>query len=218
MASQIRVVIADNHRLFREGLRLILTREEDIEIVGEAANELQTIDVIHDLKPDVVLLDITMSGMNGIEVIRSILHQSPKTKPLMLTASKDEVMIFKALRAGAKGYLSKDASVSDLVKAIQAVRQGEMWVERKLIARFFDQEAIADFDDKDQKCQTNDELTPREHEVLHCLTKGSTNKEIAQALFISEKTVKSHLHSIFRKTDVTRRLEAILYAIHRGLK
>jgi len=218
MGCQIRVVIADDHRLFREGLGRILAHEEDIEIVGEAADELQAIDLINDLKPDVLLLDISMPRMDCIDLIPPIRKESPKTKPLMLTFAKDEAMIFKALRAGAKGYLSRDASLSDLVKAIRAVHRGEMWVERKLIARFFEREAIAEFQGGDQKGGTDKELTPREEEVLHCLAKGWTNKEIGQDLFISEKTVKSHLSKIFRKLNVTRRLQAILHVIQQGLK
>jgi DNA-binding NarL/FixJ family response regulator len=213
MVGQIRVVIADDHRLFREGLRLMLARDEHIEIVGEASDGLQTMHVVEDLRPDVVLLDIKMPTMNGIEVIRSIREESPRTKPLMLTGTRDETMIFKALREGAKGYLSKDASISDLLKAIQAVHQGEMWVERKLIARFFDRDSQWE----DEEARTNNELTSREQEVLRSLAQGWTNREIAQALFISEKTVKSHLNRIFRKLNVTRRLQAILYAIGRGL-
>jgi DNA-binding NarL/FixJ family response regulator len=217
MEGQIRVVIADDHRLFREGLRLILRQEKGIKIVGEAATGPQTIHVISELKPDIVLLDITMPEMDGIQAIQPIREKSPKTKPLMLTASMDEAIIFKALKAGAKGYLSKDARISDLIRAIHAVHQGELWIERKLMARFFDEEAVADPGEEDQHLRTKGGLTPREQEVLRVLTTGSTNKEIGEALFISEKTVKTHLNSIFRKLNVTHRLQAILYAISRGL-
>jgi len=130
----------------------------------------------------------------------------------------DEAMIFKALKAGAKGYLSKDACISDLIRAIHAVHQGELWVERKLTARFLDEEAVADSKAEDPRGRTKVGLSPREEEVLRLLTTGSTNKEIGEALFISEKMVKSHLNSVFKKLDVTRRLQAILYAISRGLK
>jgi len=217
MGNQIRVVIADDHRLLREMLRLTLRREKGIEIVGEAANGLQTIDVISELKPDIVLLDTSMPEMDGIKVLPAIREKSPKTKALMLTADKDEAMIFKALKAGAKGYLSKDVSISDLIKAIQAVHKGELWVERKLMARFFEGEAVADPKGEGRPGKKKEGLTSREQEVLRILSKGSTNKEIAKALFISEKTVKSHLNSIFKKLNVSRRLQAILYAIKRGL-
>jgi DNA-binding NarL/FixJ family response regulator len=214
---RIQVLIADDHRLFREGIRRILREETDIQIVGEAADGLQTIIVVEDLKPDVVLLDIAMPEMDGIQVILPMRQKSPHTKPLMLTASVDEAKIFKSLKAGAKGYLSKDSSVSDLTKAIRAVHRGELWVERKLICRFFDQEAAVNSGGGNLRDKTKEGLSPREQEVLRLLATGCTNKEIADELFISEKTVKSHVNSIFRKLNVTRRLHAILYAISKGL-
>ena len=217
MEDRIRIVIADGHRLFREGMCLILGQEKGIQIVGEAVNELQTINVVNELKPDVVLLDITIAKIDGTQVVLPIRQKSPKTKALMLTAALDEAMIFKSLKAGAKGYVSKDSSVSDLTKAIKAVHQGELWIERKLMSRFFDQEAIADSKGGNPHGRTKEGLTPREREVLHFLATGCTNKEIAQDLFISEKTVKTHLSSIFRKLKVTRRLQAILCAIREGL-
>lgn len=218
MAEKIRVVIADNRGLFREMLRLILRREGSIKIVGEAVNMRQTIDVIGNLKPDIILLDGAMPSMDGIEILPAIREKSLKTKALMITANKDEAMIFKALKGGAKGFLSKDVSISDLIKAIQAVHNGEVWLERKLMARYLEGEALANSRGESQAGSQKKGLTPREKEVLCLLTTGCTNKEIATALFISEKTVKSHLNSIFRKLDVTRRLQAILYAINRGMR
>ena len=217
MGSRIRIVIADDHGLFREMLRITLHREGSIKIVGEAANVRQTIDLISELKPDIVLLNSTMPEMDGIEVLPEIREKNQKTKALMLTANKDEATIFKALRGGAKGYLSRDVSISNLIKAIQAVQKGELWIERKLMARFLEVEAILDSSRKGQAGKLKKVITPREKEVLRLLTTGRTNKEIAKALFISEKTVKSHLNSIFKKLNVTRRLQAILYAINRGL-
>jgi two-component system NarL family response regulator len=217
MGGKIRVVIANDHGLFREMLSLAMHREGSIKIVGEAANGRQTIDVISELKPDIVLLDSTMPEMGGIEVLPVIREKNLKTKALMLTANKSETVIFKALKGGAKGYLSKNVSISDLIKAIQAVHKGELWVERKLMAKFFDKEAITDPKEEGRAEKPKMALTPREKEILSILTTGCTNKEIAKALFISEKTVKSHLNSIFRKLNVTRRLQAILQAINRGL-
>jgi len=217
MGDKIRIVIADDHGLFREMLRITLRREGGIKIVGEAVTGRQTIDVISELKPDIVLLNSTMPEMDSSEVLPEIREKSLKTKALMLTANKDEATIFKALKGGAKGYLSKDVSISDLIKAIQAVHKGELWVERKLMARFLEGEAIANSRREGRAGKLKKVLTPREKEVLSLLTTGRTNKEIAKALFISEKTVKSHLNSIFRKLDVARRLQAILFAINRGL-
>ena len=215
--EKIRVVIAEDHRLFREGLLNMLLQDESVEVVGEAVSVLQAIDVIGDVQPDVVLLNTTMLESNGIQVIPVIRQKSLGSKPLMLTAATDEDVVLEALKAGAKGYLSKNTSVSNLMRAIKAVHNGELWVERKMIARFFDRELTADSDRENQPTNTKEALTPREEEVLCLLTKGSTNKEIAQDLFISEKTVKSHLNSIFKKINVSRRLQAILYAIKQGL-
>ena len=214
--SKIRIVIAEDHRLFREGLRLILNGEESFEIVGETANGLQAIDVISVLKPDLVLLDIILPELSGIEVIPIIKQTSPGTKALMLTASKDEIKILKFLNAGAKGYLSKNTTTSELIKAIKVVNKGQLWVERKLVARYFNGDITADIGREDRQENPKKDLTPREQDVLRLLIKGSTNKEIANDLFISEKTVKSHLNKIFKKLNVSRRLNAILSAIKLG--
>ena len=173
--------------------------------------------MISDLKPDVVLLDISMPKLDGIKVIPLIKRKSPETKEIMLTASKDEATIVNALKAGAKGYLSKNTSTSCLIKAIKVVHKDELWVERKLVARFFNGVSGTDLDSEDRQKNTQKGLTPREQDVLGFLIKGHTNKEIAQNLFISEKTVKSHLNKIFKKLDVSRRLEAILCAIKLGI-
>jgi DNA-binding NarL/FixJ family response regulator len=215
--KQIRVVIADEHRLFREGLSLIFSQGEDIEVVGEAANGRQAVDVVSELEPDLILLNITMPDTASTDVISPIRQHSPNTKVLVIASSRDEAMIFEALKAGAKGYISNDTRASDLIKAIQVVHQGELWVERKMMAKFFDGEALADLTEEGREARLKQPLTPKEKEVLSLLTTGYTNKEIAQALFISEKTVKSHLNSIFRKLNVTRRLQAILYAIEKGM-
>ena len=216
-ASPIRIVIADSHQLFRAGLRLILSGENGIALVGETAHWFQTFEVVTTLQPDVLLLDTTLPGLDGIDALRPLRHKSPATKPLLLTSAQDEGLIFKGLRAGAKGCLSRDATLSDLTKAIQAVHEGQLWVDRKLIARFVEQEAGAELR-QNRRGREQDALTTREEEILRLLASGGTNKDIGQALFISEKTVKSHVHNIFQKLNVTRRLQAILYAVNRGLR
>ncbi|MBW1965300.1 MAG: response regulator transcription factor [Deltaproteobacteria bacterium] len=210
--SKIRIVVVEDHRLFREGLRLILNGEKSFEIVGEAANGLQAIDLISGLKPYVVLLDITMPELSGIDIIPLIKQKSPGTKALMLTASKDETKIFKSLKAGARGYLTKNTTILELTKAIKVVNKGQLWIERKLFARYFNGDITSDIGREGRQ----EKLTPREQDVLHLLIKGFTNKEIANDLFISEKTVKSHLNKIFKKLNVSRRLGAILTAIKLG--
>ncbi len=218
MDVQIRIVIAGDCRLFREMLRLALRKEKGIKIVGEADNGPQAIEAISNLKPDVALLEIALSDRDGIGILPKIREKSLKTKALMLTADNDETMIFKALKAGAKGYVSKDVNLCDLIKAIQSVYQGELWVERKKMARFFDREAVSNPGRGGRPTGNKEILTPREKEILSILASGCTNKDIAKALYISEKTVKSHLNSIFKKLNVSRRVQAILYAIERGLK
>lgn len=217
MEQKITVVIAHDHRLIRDAIRVILDREKNIKIVGEASTGPETINIIGTYEPDVVLLDYYMPGLDGVEFIQSIINKCPKTKVLMFTLSLDETVVFEALKSGAKGYISKDSGISDLIKAVQTVYEGELWVERKMISTFFDLKTGPGAGGEDQKVATEEGLTEREREVLICLSSGSSNKEIAEALFISEKTVKSHLNSIFRKLNVSRRLEAILYAINRGL-
>jgi DNA-binding NarL/FixJ family response regulator len=211
-------VVVDENRLFREGLRQVLAGEKEIKIVGEAANKQQAVHIVGELKPDVMLIDMAFSETESMEIIPSIKGKSPTTKPLILSTSSDEEKILEALKAGAKGYLSKDAGVPDLIKAIQSVRYGELWFKRQLMAKFIDGMILADSGGEDREASTIESLTQREEEVLGCLTKGRTNKDIAETLFISERTVKSHLYNIYRKIHVTRRLQAILYAIDNGFE
>jgi DNA-binding NarL/FixJ family response regulator len=213
MTDKISVVVADEERLFREAIHIILDQDADIEVVGEAANRLQTIETTRDHEPDVILIDISSSKNEGVAVLSEIIRQSPKTKPIALIRVNDEAKIFRTLREGAKGYLSKNAPLSDLIKAVKAVHNGELWVQRKLMASFLDGERAIAFKKKAPADEKDDELTDREQEVLNCLIKGCTNKEIAKALFISEKTVKNHLSSIFKKLNVNGRLQAVRHAL-----
>ncbi len=215
--EKVRIVIAESHKLFQEGLRLILNSEMAFEVVGVVNNGLQAINVITELQPDIVLLDLSLPEVSGIEVISIIKQKNPATKALLITHDRDEQAIIKAIRAGAKGYLSKNTSVSDLIKAIQVVYQNEFWVQRKLVTQFINGDFTAGVGAEDRQQNKLAALTPREQDVLRSLVKGATNKEIANELFISEKTVKSHLNQVFKKMNVSRRLEAILSAIKAGL-
>jgi DNA-binding NarL/FixJ family response regulator len=216
---KIKLVIASDNTLFREGLCRILKEQSNIEIVGEAVSEIQAAEMINDFKPDIVLLGITLTDLNGLHIIPLIKQKSHTTKAIIISGDLEESTIVKALEAGAKGYLPKDSGISCLVNAIEVVQRGELWVERKLMAKYFNGAIIdeSDRDTKDRQKKIKAALTPREQEVLNVLIKGATNKEIAQELFIAEKTVKSHLNSIFKKLDVRRRIEAILYAIESEL-
>ncbi len=215
-AIPIKVAIASAESLFREGLKAILQKEASVELVGEAVNGPQALAVVKKGKPSVLLMDISIPEMNGPDDIAAIREAGFETKVLIISGSMDHEMIFRSLKAGAKGCISKDVTSEQLLKAIQAVKQGELWVQRKMMARFFDEEVGRHPTDHDEIETNKNDLTPREREVLSCLAAGCTNKEIGDKLFISEKTVKTHLNSIFRKLHVTRRLQAILYAIHQG--
>lgn len=217
MEDNVNVVIADDHRLYREAIGSILSSEETIRIIGEVSTGFQAVITINELKPDVALLGINMNNINDLDFISPLREKSPDTKPLLLSNTLNDTMIFRALEAGIRGYISKNTSSPDLVKAIHTVHRGELWAERKLIAKYFEEESLAESNRGNGDLGIEEDLSAREIEVLKVLTTGCTNKEIAQALFISEKTVKSHLNRIFRKLKVTRRLEATLCAIKKGL-
>ena len=217
-ASAARVLIAHSHNLFREGLHQILRNEKDVEIVGVAVNGIQIISVINELKPDIVLHDINVPGMETAQILSLI--KSKGIKSLVITTSTDDNTIIIAIRAGARGYLSVNTSIGDLTKAIRAVHRGEMWIERKMVAKIIEEDAKKDSITKTKRQQVSvkkELLTPREQDVLALLTEGYTNKEIANKLFISEKTVKSHLSNIFKRLDVSGRIKAMVYAIRHGL-
>ncbi|MFT5727672.1 MAG: two-component system response regulator DegU [Desulforhopalus sp.] len=214
--QEIRVVIAVGNNLFRQGLLLILSGLQGIETVGEANNGIKAIDVITDQQPDIVLLDFNMPMTNGLELLPLIRQKSPKTNTLIISGFPDEKSTIDALEAGAKGYLSKNADVLCLFNAINVLKEGEMWVERKLIAKYFDGLLPACLKKKTGQENIKNALTPREQEVLILLVEGLTNKQIGIELFICEKTVKSHLSRIFKKLNVKQRIEAILCALKMG--
>jgi DNA-binding NarL/FixJ family response regulator len=217
LVSLIKVLIADDRKLILEALQFALQQEKSIKIVGEAVNGIQTTSMVFELKPDVLLLNPKANGLADGDAVSTILTLSPTTKILLLSFPEDETVIIKALVAGAKGYVSKTTGLRELCKAVEAVHRGELWVERRLMSRILDERVSARPSRKNGYEEPKEILTPREQEVLRCLSTGITNKEIAGELYISEKTVKSHLNSIFRKFNVTKRLQAILYAVNKGL-
>lgn len=216
MSSQINIVIADDHMRVRGLLSIMLRQEMGIRIVAETSYWPQTLHMIENLKPDVLLLNIAMPDMDVGAVIPSIRRKSSDTRILIYSEALDEDAVFEALKIGAKGYISMDTNPSDLIKAVESVYKGELWVSRKQIALFFDSEFVSK-QGLGETDETNEVLTPKEKETFRCLTTGCTNKEIAEALFISEKTVKCHMNSIFKKLNVTRRIDATLYALNRGI-
>lgn len=207
----IRVLIVEDHALLRQGLRALLKRQKGIDLVGEAADGPHALDMVDALKPDVVLLDIRMPEMDRLHVLPELLEKSPGTKVLILTASLDYDLVATALEQGAKGYLTKTARPESLVRAVRAVHAGELWAERKVQARFIEG-LLRNISCPDSRVRSlGTVLTKREKEVAKWVIQGMTNKEIATKLMVSDKTVKAHLSSVFRKLNIRRRLELLVY-------
>jgi DNA-binding NarL/FixJ family response regulator len=211
----IQVLIADDHPLYRDGMRGLLDSVADIEVVGEATTGDEVVQLSEKLQPDVILMDIKMPGINGIEATREILHASPHIGVLVVTMFEDNDSVFAAMRAGALGYLLKDARGEEVLRAIRAVNDDEAifgpGVAQRLIA-FFSAEKPPT-----AAPQTFPELTPREEEILILITQGHGNKEIAELLYISLKTVRNHVSNIFTKLQVADRAQAVIRAREAGL-
>ncbi len=212
--SPIRLILADDHVMLRQGTLAMLARESDLTVVGEANDGAEAVRLAETLRPDVVVMDVRMPGMNGIEATRQIRNRWPSVQVLVLTAHDDDEYVFALLEAGANGYLLKTAPVADLVRAIRTVAAGESAmapsIVRKLVNRVSGRKAQEAEDEFEA-------LTGREMEVLKLLAQGMTNKQIADTLIISDRTVQTHLSNIFGKLGVNSRTEAILIAMKRNL-
>jgi NarL family two-component system response regulator LiaR len=200
----IRVLIADDPAVVRQGLRTFLDLQEDIEVVGEAADGADALEAAERLAPDVVLVDLVMPGVDGIEAIRRLRERAPTARAIVLSSFVDDDKLFPAVRAGAAGYLLKDVQPQELVEAIRTVHGGGALLHPQVAARLLSE-------------MTEDPLTPREREVLVLIGRGMPNKLIARELGLSEKTVKAHVSSILGKLGVTDRTQAALYAVREGL-
>lgn len=203
----IKIIIADDHLMVREGLKQLLELQGDIEVIGQADDGIQCLDMINKLKPDVVLLDINMPNMNGIQTLEVMRQNQNKTKVLILTIHNEIEYLLKAVEIGVNGYVLKDSNSSVLKKAIVAVYDGETYIEPSLTP------LMKDRLEKINKQNDDEILTRREIEVLKLLAEGLFNKEIAYKLSISEKTVKNHVSNIFKKIGVFDRTQAAVYAI-----
>lgn len=215
--SNITVIIVDDHALVREGIRKILSLEPDIQIIGEAADGEEAIEMSVSAKPHIVLMDINLPGLNGVQACQIIKDKRPDTGIIALTIHDQEEYLFEIIKAGASAYVLKDISPAQLVNTIRGVARGESFIPPKLIARVFEQ--INKLTDSYHAVlhKDNELLTPREVEVLKLLARGENNRTIAKALFISEKTVKNHLYRIFQKIEVEDRTQAALYAVKNKL-
>lgn len=213
--SKIRLILADDHAVVRSGLRMLLEAQSDIEIIGEAESGTEAVDLVESLKPDIILMDIQMPGISGIEATKLIREIVPGTAVLALTMHEDDQYFFEMLHAGASGYVPKRAAPDDLLTAIRTVARGEVFLYPSLATRLV-QDFVRRGEDA-EKSRTYSELTPREHEVLIHIAEGQSNAEIAQQLVISVKTVDRHRENIMRKLNMHNRIELVKYAIKRGL-
>ena len=209
----IRVLVADDQQAIKEGLAMLVGAIEDIAVVGTAATGIEAIERARDLRPDVVLMDLRMPEMDGAEATRTIRASLPDTHVLVLTTYADDDSLFPALRAGAHGYLTKDASAEEIERAIRAVAAGHTHLDPTIQQRL----VAAVLETNPQRAAPPDDLTSREVEVLNLIAAGLSNTEIATALVLSAATVKSHINHIFSKTGARDRAQAVRYAYDHGL-
>ncbi len=213
----IRVLIADDQALFRRGLHVVLGTEEGIEVVAEAENGEEAIELARELVPDVVLMDVRMPRLNGIEAARQIRAEVPTTKILMLTVSDEEDDLYEAIKAGANGYLLKEISVEDVAESIRAVMQGQSLLSPSMASKLLNEFNALVKRAEDKQQFAGPVLTNRELEVLRLVAKGMSNREIATELYISENTVKNHVRNILEKLHLHNRMEAVIYAVKERL-
>ncbi len=209
----IRLLIADDHGVLRAGLRALLNAEPDMQVIGEAADGQVALRLAAELGPDVVLLDLNMPGLGGLEVTRQIKAIAPGARVLILTFHEDEALLREAIQAGAGGYITKRAIESELINAVRAVYQGDLYVHPSMTRALLANQASAPMADKD----LIEQLTPREIEVLRYIAKGYANRQIAETLNISVRTVESHRANLMDKLDLRGRVELVRYAKEHGL-
>ncbi|HYB73351.1 MAG TPA: response regulator transcription factor [Candidatus Sulfotelmatobacter sp.] len=213
--ERIRVMLVDDHALFRKGVASLLATCPDIEVVGEADNGAQAVAKVADLMPDLILMDIQMPEVDGLEATRRIVAAHPYVKIVMLTVAEEDRSLFDAIKAGAQGYLLKKMEPDEFLAMVRGVSRGEAPISRSMASRI-----LGEFGRRVQGPQPEDPtaaLTPREREVLQHLTRGSSNKEIANALCVSENTVKNHLKNILAKLHLQNRVQAVAFALREGI-
>lgn len=213
MSDSIRVFLCDDHTLFRQGLRKLLELEQDIQIVGEASNGQALLDILKKTGPDVILMDISMPQMDGVTATYKIKKILPHTNTIILTIYEDEPHIFQAIKAGAMGYLLKDVSIDGVVEAIRRVYKGEALIQPAIATKVLKEFAVLDKRRIKEGDKFYNDLSEREKEILRLIAQGDTNKEIAQKLGITEKTVKNHISNIFQTLHVNNRTQAALWAL-----
>lgn len=217
MSKKIRVLIVDDHRVVREGLSAILETKEEIEIVGEAKDGSEAVEKARQLLPDVIVMDVSMPGMNGVEATRIIKREMPNIGIVALTMYEDQQYIFDLVRAGATGYLLKDSDSTEILAAIRAISKGESLIHPSVASKILAEFSLLSEGKGRRKSMLEHDLTEREITVLRLVAEGKTNKEIANVLDLSEKTVKNHVRNIFHKLHVFDRTQAAILAIRKGI-
>jgi DNA-binding NarL/FixJ family response regulator len=214
--DELRILLVDDHSLFRKGIGALLARQPGLHVVGEAENGFEALERVRELVPDVILMDLMMPKCNGLDATRVIKQEFPHAHIIILTVSDDDQNLFTAIKNGAEGYLLKTLEPQELYEMLSKVRQGEAPISGKLAVRILDE-----FREMKQRPpilpMTTDELTQREIEILECVVQGATNGEIAKALCITENTVKIHLRNILEKLHLQNRIQAAVYAVRQGL-
>ncbi|MDE2427225.1 MAG: response regulator transcription factor [Burkholderiales bacterium] len=210
----IKILLVDDHTLFRSGIRLLLQRNPEFEIVGEASDGLEGVKRAKQLRPDVVLMDLNMAGLSGLEAMQLIVEDLPDTAVLMLTVSEEAEDLSTALKNGARGYLLKNIEAEYLTQAIKRAAAGEPVIAESMTAKL-----VMQFRSGNHVATTpeREKLTPRERETMVCLARGESNKEIARHLDVAESTVKIHVQNILKKLNLTSRVQIAVYAVEHGL-
>lgn len=214
--NKIKVLIADDHAMVRQGLKTILELEDDICIVAEASNGNEAVEMARALKPDVLLMDINMPVLSGLQAIKLLKESSERYKIIVLTLHQDREYLFKTLQMGCEGYVLKDAESSVLIDAIRSVYKDQTFIQPNMTNELVREFQRVTLYENDKSLSNN--LTSREVEVLKLIAEGMINKEIAKNLYISEKTVKNHISNIFKKLDVNDRTQAAIYAFKHNIK
>ena len=217
MAETIRVMIVDDHALFRRGLQMVLEAEEGIEVVGEAGDGQEAIQKAEEAMPDVVLMDVRMPKRSGIEATTALKEVLPNVKILMLTISDEEADLYEAIKAGASGYLLKEISIEEVANAVRAVEAGQSLISPSMASKLLTEFATMVKKTDDRQPLPAPRLTERELQVLKLVAQGFNNRDIAKDLFISENTVKNHVRNILEKLHLHSRMEAVVYAVREKL-
>ncbi|HXF56173.1 MAG TPA: response regulator transcription factor [Actinomycetota bacterium] len=214
---RLRVLIVDDHALFRRGLQMVLKQEPDIEVVGEAGDGNEAVQKAQELMPDVILMDVRMPRRSGIEATKQIKELLPHVKILMLTISDEEADLFDAIKAGAAGYLLKEISIEEVAEAVRSVWGGQSRISPSMAAKLLTEFAAMSRRAEERQTVPPPRLTEREMEVLRLVAQGLNNRDIARELFISENTVKNHIRNILEKLHLHSRMEAVVYAVREKL-